>query len=94
MPAKHMESNKGLPDAQTIALQVVVWMLSESRRAERLLAVTGLDADALRDGIGDDAVLGAVLDHLANYEPDLLACADDLGCSPAAIVDAQRSLAA
>lgn len=88
------KGNKGVPDADTIALQAVVWVLSDGQRADRLLAMTGLDADTLRAGIEDRAILGALLDHLANHEPDLVACAQELGYSPAALIDARRSLAA
>ncbi|MDX3908365.1 MAG: DUF3572 family protein [Sphingobium sp.] len=83
-----------MSDPHALALHALVWMLSDARRAERLLAITGLDADALRTGIGDPAVLGAVLEHLANYEPDLIACAEAMEVSPAALVAAHRSLAA
>lgn len=89
-----VESNKGNSDPHTIALQALVWTLSDTRRADRLLAVTGLDAEALRAGVGDAAILGAVLEHLANYEPDLIACAEDIDCSPSALIAAHRSLAA
>jgi adenine/guanine phosphoribosyltransferase-like PRPP-binding protein len=94
MRARDMESNMDMSDPPTLALHALAWMLSDARRAERLLAITGLDADTLRAGIGDPAVLGAVLEHLANYEPDLIACAEALEISPAALVAAHRSLAA
>lgn len=89
-----VECNKGNSDPYTIALQALVWMLSDARRADRLLGVTGLDAHALRAGVADPAILGAVLEHLANYEPDLIACADEIDCSPSVLVAAHRSLAA
>jgi hypothetical protein len=34
-------------DAESLALQALVWILSEQDRAERLLAMTGLDPDDL-----------------------------------------------
>ena len=92
MPPSDMESKNSAPDPQTLALQALVWMLSDTRRADRLLAITGLDADALRAGIGDPLILSAVLDHLANYEPDLIACADAIGATPDALVAARGVL--
>ncbi|MPT48634.1 MAG: DUF3572 family protein [Sphingobium sp.] len=68
--------------AEIIALQALVWVLGDEDRAARLLALTGLDADQLRAGVDDPAILGAVFDFLAAHEPDLLACADWLGLAP------------
>lgn len=94
MRVENRESNKGNSDPQTTALQALVWMLSDPRRADRLLAITGLDVDTLRAGVGDPAILGAVLEHLANYEPDLIACAEEIGCAPADLIAAHERLAA
>jgi hypothetical protein len=67
-------------------------VLADGPRAERLLALTGLTPDALRGGLGDAGVLGAVLDFLASHEPDLLAAADALAVDPAALVAARERL--
>jgi hypothetical protein len=76
-------------DAERLALQALVWTLAEQDRAERLLAVTGLDPDDLRARAGEPAVLSAVLGFLENYEPDLIACAESLGVKPEALVRAR-----
>lgn len=81
-------------DAQTLALLALGWLLGDERRADRLLSLTGLDADTLRGGIGDPAVLGAVLAFLEGHEPDLIACAAEIGCTPEDLVAAHRGLAA
>ena len=81
-------------DPATIALQALVWTLSEPARADRLLSVTGLDASALRESAGDPATLAALLGFLEGYEPDLIACAADLEVKPEALVAARRSLEA
>ncbi|GAA0731877.1 DUF3572 family protein [Sphingomonas sp. ABOLD] len=77
---------------ETAALQALVWILSDSGRAARLLDLTGLDPDTLRARAGDPALLAAALGFLESYEPDLIACADALDLSPAALVDARRQL--
>ena len=79
-------------DPQALALGALGWVLGDENRAGRLLALTGLDADALRAGLGDPAVLGAVLDFLAQYEPDLLGAADALGVEPAELMAARERL--
>lgn len=80
------------PDPATLALSALAWILSDGARAERLLALTGLDADELRARATDPTLLAAVLGFLAQHEPDLTACADALGVAPEALVAAQRKL--
>ena len=67
-------------------------MLSDSDRAERLLALTGLTPDALREGLGEPGVLGAVIDFLRSHEPDLVAAADALGVLPEELAGAGERL--
>lgn len=69
-------------------------MLAEGDRAARLLALTGLTPDALRDGLGDEAVLLAVLDFLCAHEPDLIEAAEALDIEPQTLASARESLAA
>nr|WP_221773767.1 DUF3572 family protein [Novosphingobium piscinae] len=80
-------------DPQTLALGALGWLLQSESRAERLLALTGLTPEALRGGLGDPAVLGAVLDFLAAHEPDLVGAAAHLGVPPEALARAAAGLA-
>jgi outer membrane protein TolC len=77
----------------TLALRVLAWTLGEERRARRLLDLTGLDPAALRAGLDQPAVLRALLDFVIDHEPDLLACAADLGLAPETVVAARAALA-
>ena len=77
----------------TLALAALGWVLGDGDRAARLLALTGLTPEQLRGGLGDPAVMGAVLDFLAAHEPDLIAAADALGVAPAQLVAARAELA-
>ncbi|TKD50996.1 DUF3572 family protein [Sphingomonas baiyangensis] len=79
-------------DPHALALQALVWALSEPPRAMRLLDVTGLDPRDLRARAGEAEVLAAALAFLEAHEPDLVACADALGVPPADIVAARRAL--
>ncbi|MBB3983613.1 hypothetical protein GGR44_003309 [Sphingobium fontiphilum] len=92
----HGENGKGGAgeQAQTLALMALGWTLSDGARADRLLALTGLDSQALRDGLDNGAVLGAVLGFLADHEPDLIVCAAELGVDPADLIAARRALGA
>lgn len=87
---KIQETNEAADHA--LALAALGWALAENGRAARLLALTGLDPDSLRAGLGDRQLLAAVLRFLEAHEPDLVACAGELGASPAALVDARRRL--
>jgi adenine/guanine phosphoribosyltransferase-like PRPP-binding protein len=81
-------------DAATLALMALAWSLQDSRRAERLLSLTGLTTNDLRERISETALQAAVLGFLEAHEPDLIACADDLGVKPAALVAARAELEA
>ncbi|MCI4590698.1 DUF3572 domain-containing protein [Sphingobium sp. BYY-5] len=88
-PNRKSDSSK---DPAMLALLALGWTLADPARADRLLALTGLDADALRMGIDNPGVLGAVLGFLADHEPDLIACAEATDTTPAALIAAQESL--
>ena len=75
-----------------LALEALGWALTDEKRAERLLSLTGLTPDRLRHGIGDRGVQAAVLEFLANHEPDLIAAADALNTTPETLVAAARTL--
>ncbi|MGZ8998314.1 MAG: DUF3572 family protein, partial [Allosphingosinicella sp.] len=64
--------NQDTNDPETVALAALGWALAEPARAQRLLALTGLDPADLRDRIGDPNLLAAVLRFLEAHEPDLL----------------------
>lgn len=81
-------------EPSVLALMALVWTLADDRRADRLLALTGLDADTLRAGVGDPAILSAVLAFLADHEPDLIACAQSIDSTPEALVAAKEALTA
>lgn len=79
-------------DPETLALAALGWTLGEEARAQRLLALTGLDPAALRARIGEPGLLASVLAFLEAHEPDLISAADALGVAPAELVAARRRL--
>ena len=79
-------------DDAALALHALGWILSDEPRAERLLAMTGLDPDRLRASLGDRATLAAILSFLTAYEADLIACAEALDMRPEALAAAARRL--
>lgn len=80
--------------AAALALSALGWVLADERRAERLLALTGLTPDALRARLGEPALLAAILRFLESHEPDLVACSEALDVPADDLVAARRSLEA
>ncbi|WP_294390769.1 DUF3572 family protein [uncultured Sphingomonas sp.] len=87
----HPDKQK-LKDPLVLALEALSWVIQEPQRAERMVAVTGLTPADLRERAGDPALLAAVLAFLEAYEPDLVACADAIETTPAALVAAHEAL--
>jgi hypothetical protein len=79
-------------DAEALALGALGWTLSDDARASRLVALTGLTAAGMRERLEDRDFLAAVLRFLEAHEPDLVACAEELGVSPARLVAAREAL--
>ncbi len=79
-------------DPQAIALAALGWLLADDDRASRLLDVTGLTPDTLRQGIADPALLIAVIEYLGTHEPDLIACAEAIGVTPDQLIAARLEL--
>lgn len=88
------KSEPSLKDADALALSALGWLLTDQDRAERLLSLTGLTPEILRDGLTDPAVLAAVMEFLANHEPDLVKAADALEVPPETLIAAHRKLSA
>lgn len=82
----------GAAGAERLALDVLVWLAGEEERLLPFLELSGLRPDTLREGAGDPALLGAVLDHVMGEDERLLACAAALGVKPERIVEAWQRL--
>jgi hypothetical protein len=87
---KIQETNEREPAA--LALAALGWTLSDAARAERLLSLTGLTPEELRASLGEPVTLAAILAFLEAHEPDLIACAEAIGATPAQLVEARRKL--
>lgn len=81
-------------DPAMLGLRALVWTLAEPARALRLLDVTGLTPGDLKASASDPTTLSALLGFLEAHEPDLIACAAELGVKPEALVTAHRELEA
>ena len=87
------KSTEANPDTDgTLALAALGWVLGEDARAGRLLSLTGLTPDILRQRLSERSFQAAVLEFLVNHEPDLLQAAEALEVEPQRLVAAQQRL--
>jgi hypothetical protein len=66
--------------------------LTDERRAERFLALTGIGTDELRRRAADPALLAGLIAFLEAHEPDLISVSEQLGIAPAMLAAARREL--
>ncbi len=81
-------------DPAALALTALAAALTDERRAQRFLALTGIGTDELRERAPEPQFLAAFLAFLEAHEPDLVAVAKQAGTSPEALVEARRALEA
>jgi hypothetical protein len=79
-------------DPAMLALGALGWILADGDRAARMLGLTGLTPDILRNGVSEATTLAAILSFLEAHEPDLIAAADHIGSTPQALVRARQEL--
>ena len=79
-------------DPAALALSALAWTLGEDARAQRFLALTGLEPADLRAAAGEPATLDAVLGFLEAHQPDLLACAASMNIKPERLIAARERL--
>ena len=90
-PPTHPANNPA-NDSATVALSALAATLTDERRAERFLSITGLSPDGIRDSLGDRHTLAACLAFLENHEPDLIAVAEAIGVKPETLIAARAEL--
>ena len=79
-------------DAETLALSALAATLTDERRAQRFLDLSGIDTEDLRSRATDPDVLAALLRFLEAHEPDLIDVAGAIGAKPADLVAAREEL--
>lgn len=79
-------------DPEMVALKTLGWVISDERRAERLLAITGLTPEGLRERLNDRLLLAAVMGFVMGHESDLLACAEAIHIRPERMAEAASAL--
>lgn len=75
-----------------LALNALTQTLSEPRRAQRFLDLTGIGTADLRDRAGDPALLASLIRFLEAHEPDLLSVCDAIGVKASELTAARRAI--
>lgn len=91
-PSNRPKSGETPIEPVSIAVRALVFLAADDERVARFLALTGLEAGALRGLIDDTGFQLAVLDHLAGDERLLLDFAQAEGLSPNSVGLARRAL--
>mgnify|MGYP000748826884 FL=1 len=81
-------------DAETLALSALAATFTDERRAQRFLALSGIDTDGLRRRAAEPSLLAALLRFLEAHEPDLIDVAEAIGVKPQDLVAAREELEA
>jgi hypothetical protein len=79
-------------DPYALALAALAATLTDERRAQRFLDLTGIETDELRARADDPALLVALLAFLEAHEPDLLSVSKEIGVKADALVLARRQI--
>ena len=79
-------------NAETLALSALAATLTDERRAQRFLALSGIDTDDLRRRASEPSLLAALLRFLEAHEPDLIDVAEVVGVKPQDLVAAREEL--
>lgn len=81
-------------DPHALALAAFAATLTDVRRAQRFLDLTGIGTDELRLRANEPSLLAGVIRFLEGYEPDLLSVCEQIGVKAEALVAARRALEA
>ncbi|MFN3972587.1 MAG: DUF3572 domain-containing protein [Gemmobacter sp.] len=78
--------------AETLALQVLAWLVGQPDTLGAFLTLTGASAADLACGARDPAFLGAVMDFVLAEDARVIDCAAALDCPPMRIAEARAGL--
>jgi hypothetical protein len=79
-------------DPHALALAALAATLTDGRRAQRFLDLTGIGTDELRRRASDPSLLAALIAFLEAHEPDLLSVSEQIGVRADELAAARRQL--
>ncbi len=78
--------------AEAVAVQALGFLVEDSSRLERFLALSGLNPSEIRAAATEPGFLAGVLDHIVSDDRLLIAFAEQSGLAPAEIEKAHSAL--
>jgi hypothetical protein len=87
-------ASKTPTDPQALALAALAATLTDQRRAQRFLDLTGIGTDELRRRAGESSLLVALIAFLEAHEPDFISVSELVGVAPEQLAAARRELEA
>jgi Protein of unknown function (DUF3572) len=79
-------------DPYALALAALAATLSDERRAQRFLDLTGIETEELRRRAAEPALLASLIAFLEAHEPDLLSVCGAIGVRADELVVARREI--
>ena len=79
-------------DPHMLGLAALAATLTDARRAQRFLAMTGIGTEDLRSRVNEPALLAALIRFLEGHEPDLVAVSKQIEVEAEALIAARRAL--
>lgn len=86
------QSSLSLEAAETVGIQALGFLSSDSELLGRFLSLSGLDANGIRDVASEPSFLAAVLDFLLSDDSLILAFASNSAIAPEDVVAAKMRL--
>ena len=90
--AEMANSNATRENAERIAIKALGFVAADPELLPRFLAITGIEAHAIRRAACEPGFLAGVLQFILAHEPTLLRFADESGVAPADVAKAVRNL--
>ena len=87
-----IRERSGPENAEAIAIAALSFVAADSVLLPRFLAISGIEASAIRQAAGEPGFLAGVLRFIAEHEPTLLQFAEESGTPPEAVLRAMREL--
>ncbi|WOC17326.1 DUF3572 domain-containing protein [Pseudochrobactrum sp. MP213Fo] len=79
-------------DAETLAIEALVFLAQEPELMNRFLSLTGIEASSIREAAGEPAFLTGVLQFYLAHEPTLMKFCEASGHQPESMNQALHHL--
>ena len=87
-----MKSLMSQADAESLAVEALVWLAQDKDLMPRFLALTGIEVSSIRSAAQEPGFLAGVLQFYLSHEPTLLRFCEETGRDPSSIEKAASLL--